>query len=176
MTSSTATRAPAEETKPEGGRPLADYAPGQDVPLGGYAMLAGVYLAGVGALVAIGRRRIPKRIPMRDIVLLGIATHKLSRTLAKERVASPLRAPFAEYHGSAGAGMVHEETRGRGMRRAVGELVTCPFCVAPWIAAGLGAGYVRGPRLTRALASLFAAVTVSDFMHQLYTAARRLSG
>ena len=47
-----------------------------------------------------------------DVVLLRIATHKLSRVVAKDLVTSPFRAPFVRFETSAGAGEVEEEARG----------------------------------------------------------------
>ncbi len=48
-------------------------------------------------------RPLPERVSPGDILLLGVATHKLSRLLAKDWVTSFYRAPFTEYQGSATA-------------------------------------------------------------------------
>ncbi len=45
----------------------------------------------------------PERIGPGDILLLGVATHKLGRLLAKDWVTSFLRAPFTTFKGG-GAG------------------------------------------------------------------------
>ena len=52
------------------------------------------------------------------------------------------------------------------MQRAIGDLLTCPFCLGPWVAAGLAVGFVFKPRATRIVAGVFAAATVSDFLHR----------
>jgi hypothetical protein len=99
-----------------------------------------------------------------DIVLLGLASHKLSRLVARERVTTPLRAPFVEGE--------QEEPAGKGLQRALGELLTCPYCVSPWITLGLGAGLVYRPVATRFVSSLFASLVVSDVLHHGYSILR----
>ena len=64
--------------------------------------------------------------------------------------------------------MVEEKPRGQGIRRSVGELLTCQFL--PRCVGGLLPGFVLLPRVSRLVAAVFAAVTVSDFMHQAYKA------
>ncbi len=100
----------------------------QPRPLAAYAGLTGLYNAlFAGSLLAARRRDrpLPERIALGDIVLLGVATHKLSRLLTKDWVTSFYRAPFVEYQGAGTApGEVSEKPRGEGLRRALGELVT----------------------------------------------------
>src|SRR5919198_4954718 len=123
------------------------------MPLGGYAALMGGYnLALAGFLIwAGGRRRrlIPERFRAGDLLLLGVATHKLTRLIGKDFVTSPLRAPFVEFKGSSIAGEVTEKSRGRGLRRAIGDLLTCEFCLAPWVAGALFGGYALHAPATR---------------------------
>src|SRR5437016_11497331 len=76
-----------------------------------YAALLGFYIASVAVLTgaAIEQKRLPKRFGLLDVALLGIATHKLSRIIAKDTITGILRAPFVSYIRSAGAGEVEEE-------------------------------------------------------------------
>lgn len=143
-------------------------------PLAGYATLLGAWTAIYGSLLVAADRdgRLPERIPPADIVLLGVASHKLTRIVTKDWVTAPLRAPFVRYEGSAGGGEVKEEVRGRGLRKAVGDLLTCPWCTGPWVAGALMAGLVSRPRATRVVAAAFSAVAVSDFLHHAYEAAK----
>ena len=145
--------------------------------LGGYATLATVFSVGLAALAATlaKERLLPRRWAARDLVMTGIATGRLARIATRDRVMMPLRAPFAEYEKSAGAGEVSERPRGHGLRRAIGSLLTCPYCAAPWIAtASLGALAAR-PRVTRFVQAILVSVTVADFVQQAYAASRRLS-
>src|SRR5262245_36181330 len=75
-----------------------------------YASLLGFYLASAAVLtgIAVQRDRLPRKFRLLDLALLGIATHKLSRIVAKDRVTGILRAPFVNYIRSAGSGEVEE--------------------------------------------------------------------
>lgn len=146
-------------------------------PLAGYAMLLGAWSGIYGSLLITGERsgRLPARVRAGDIGLLGVATHKLTRILTKDWVTAPLRAPFVRYQGSAGGGEVEEEVRGRGLRKAIGDLLTCPWCTGPWVAGALVAGLITRPRATRVLAAGFAAGAISDFLQHAYQATRSAS-
>jgi hypothetical protein len=152
------------------------YAPAGGRPLRGYLAVIGAYSAAVGALAGLSRltgRRPPERVPVADTVMLALATHKLSRLLAKDTVTSPLRAPFTRFEGPAGESEVNEEVRGDHLHHAVGELVTCPFCLAVWTATGLTAGLVFAPRLTRLVNAAASALAGADFLHLAYDAAKK---
>lgn len=148
-------------------------------PLGGYTSALAVYGSGVAALAAavrLQRKRVPREIRPWDVALLGLATHKLSRTLAKDAVTSPLRAPFTEYEGAAGDAEVMEESREHGgPRHALAELLTCPFCLAQWVATAFVGGSVFAPRFTRLAEATMAGVAVSDFLQLAYAAMQKLS-
>ncbi len=139
------------------------------MPLASYATLLGIYNAAFAGLLFTAqnsKRQMPQRTSYADLVLLGLATHKLSSIIAKDRVTSPLRASFTEYVEAAGESEVKEKVRGEGMQRAIGDLVTCQYCLSPWVAAALTFGLVLRPRATRLVLTTFAAVTISSFLHQ----------
>lgn len=150
------------------------YAPGDERPLLDHAVLVGVYGAAVGGLSLVVRRRrskLPERISAADLALLSVATHKLSRLLTKDTVTAPFRAPFTKFKGPGSAGEVNEEPREETpAKHAVGELVTCPFCMAQWVGTAFLFGYLLAPRATRAAASLFTMVAASDVLQYAYTA------
>ena len=106
--------------------------------------------------------------PIEDAVLAAVGIHKLSRIVTRDRVLALFRAPFTRFEKSAGAGEVEEECRGGGLRNAVGRLVTCPYCVAPWSAVGVKGMFRFAPNATRLLMEVLALVTASDFLNQLY--------
>jgi hypothetical protein len=148
------------------------YRHGEDRPLGGYVLVMAVFaalVAGAAGLVAARGRRLPDGIDPWDLVLITAGTHKLSRTLSKDAVTSPLRAPFTRYSSTGGPAEVMEDARTAGtVRHAIGELVTCPFCLDVWIATGFAFGYVFAPRGTRLVAATFTALAGADFLHLLY--------
>jgi hypothetical protein len=156
-------------------KPLAAaYSPDEHRPLGGYALLAGLFgaaLAGGVAGAERSGRRIPERVRVGDVVLAGVATHKVSRLLAKDKVTSFLRAPFTRYEESSGHGEVEEHARGRGIQMAIGELLLCPYCVSQWVAGGFAVGLVAAPRPTRLLMAMWTAQTIADAAQLAYVAA-----
>jgi hypothetical protein len=150
---------------------LADYAPGEERPLKGYAALTATFAgfaAGFSIWVRRSGRDLPERIDARDLALITLATHKASRMLAKDRVTSAVRAPFTSLQADGGPGEVEERARGRGLRRAVGELLICPFCLSVWIGFGFAAGLVVVPRPTRWAASVLTVVFGSDVLQVAY--------
>ena len=59
------------------------------------ATLLGFYLASAAVLtgIAVQQQRLPRKFGLLDLALLGIATHKLSRIVAKDRITGiPARA------------------------------------------------------------------------------------
>jgi hypothetical protein len=97
-------------------RVAGEYSDGDDRPLGGYlAAMASfaVTAAGLGALVwKRGRSEAIADLGWSDILLTTFATQRTSRTLAKDPVTSPLRAPFTRFRGQSGEAEVAEEPRG----------------------------------------------------------------
>lgn len=147
------------------------YSGGEDRPLGSYGVVLTVYGLAVGAGVAIARLtgRRPPKPGLGDIALMTVTTHKLARTLAKDPVTSPLRAPFTRYEGVSGPSELTEEVRGTGARHAVGELLSCPFCLAQWIGTAYAAGLTFAPEMTRLAGATVTAVTGADWLQLLYT-------
>jgi len=152
-----------------------EHADGHERPLGGYLVLLSTYLTMVLTLGLVVRRRraLPARPAAADLALVAVATHKVSRMLAKDSVLAAVRMPFTRFEEAAGAGEVRESVRGHGLRHAVGELLTCPFCLAQWVATAFTFGMLLAPRATRHVASVFCAVTASDYLQLAYCAAEK---
>lgn len=131
---------------------------GEERPTGPYAALALVFGSALAAFVAAEGKRLPAKPGWDDMALIGVASHKLARLIAKEDVTSFVRAPVT----------VDEEASQpapRGFSRAAGQLLTCPSCVGLWIAAGLSAANVLWPRQTRFVASVLAIHAGADFLN-----------
>jgi len=146
-------------------------------PLGGYLAVLAVYcvvvaVAAVAALLT--GRTLPTRWRIQDLVTVTLGTHKLSRTLTKDAVTSPLRAPFTHYAGTGGPAEVMEEVREESqLRHSLGELLTCPFCLDMWVATGFAIGLIFLPRFTRLIAGVFTALAGADFLQLAYAIAQR---
>jgi Protein of unknown function (DUF1360) len=164
-----------ETAEPGAGGPYAGYAPPEKRPsFGSYALTAAVFNAAFAGSLAAARRagrELPEQIGPGDVVLIGTASHKVSRLITKDKITAFLRAPFTEYEGKGGPKELEERARGTGLRRTIGELLVCPYCVGLWASAGFHAGLIWAPRTTRLLASTFTALTISDFLQIAYKAA-----
>jgi Protein of unknown function (DUF1360) len=128
-------------------------------PYGAYAAIATVFVGGIATVAAVARRA-PAGSAL-DLVALSAATFKASRTLSRERVASFVRQPFVEGDAEIGE---DERPAGEGVRRAIGELVTCPRCVGAWSAAALASSQVVSPSFGRLLTWSLGAAGANDFL------------
>ncbi|HET7418016.1 MAG TPA: DUF1360 domain-containing protein [Solirubrobacterales bacterium] len=155
--------------------PIAGYAePERRPPFLPYLGFMTIFGSLVAAALLVARRQgreLPEQAPAGQLLLIGTASHKLSRLLSKDKVTSPLRAPFTELEGKGGPAELEERSRGTGLRKAIGELLICPYCLGLWVVAGFSIGLIFAPRVTRFIASLFAALTISDFFQIAYKAA-----
>ena len=154
---------------------VAGYADPQKRPLfGPYLAFMSIFGTLVSAALLLARRQgreLPERVSAADLALVGTASHKLSRLVSKDKVTSPLRAPFTELEGKGGPAELEESSRGTGLQKAIGELLICPYCLGLWVVAAFSIGIVFAPRVTRFVASLFSALTISDFFQIAYKAA-----
>jgi hypothetical protein len=149
------------------------YNKGDEVPLFSYAVLAGIFnliFVLFLLLAKVSGRPVPERIKLGDIVLLGVATHKLSWIVSRDAITAPLRAPFTELEEVESPTNVQEKPRDTGLQRSVGELLTCRFCLGMWISAFFAYGLVLFPAATRLVGAIFAILTLSDHLHQTYKA------
>ena len=150
-------------------RPFEGYADSRQ-PLGAYGVLATAFTTALAAGVTSAHRRgrLPEDVAAKDIVVLGMATHKLARLLTKDAVTSFARAPFVRLEDKSGSASIKETPRGTGLRRSIGELISCPECTGQWVASGLMIGLVHSPRVTRLIAALYASLTIGDMLQFIY--------
>ena len=133
-------------------------------PYRAYATILGTFLAGLGAVsgLAAARNRPHYEMAPIDLALLGLATFKASRTVARDKVTSFVREPFVE--GEAYDGEDEKPTHETELKQAIGELVTCTRCIGTWIGASLASIQILAPRTGRLLTSVLAAGAVNDFL------------
>jgi hypothetical protein len=111
-----------------------------------YGSLIGAFVVLI-ALASGGRRYRPPRLA--DVAIIGLASHDIARIVARDRITRFLRSPFA-------SGAAAQHPRGEGIRRAVGELLTCPHCLSLWIAGALTGASLSFPRRSRFVSAVFA--------------------
>jgi hypothetical protein len=133
-------------------------------PYRAYAAIVGTFVTGLGVVsgLAAARGRPAHEISTTDLALLGLATFKASRTVARDKVTSFVREPFVE--GEAYDGEDEKPTHETELKQALGELVTCTRCIGTWLGAGLASMQILAPRTGRLLTSVLAAGAVNDFL------------
>jgi hypothetical protein len=153
----------------------AGYAPRRErPPFAAYATFAIAFHGAMAGAVAAAKRSgrdLPERVQAGDVALIGTASFRLSRLISKQKVTAFVRAPFTELEGKGGPAELEEHPRGSGLRRAMGELLVCPYCLGLWASGGFHAGLLFAPRATRFSASVLTAMTISDFLQIAYKAA-----
>lgn len=132
-----------------------------DTTASDYAKLNAVYGVGLAAIL-IGTRHRGLDDPIRspELVPIGAATFALAKVIAREKMGTWVREPFVEQAADGGG----HSPRGRGVRHAVGELVTCTRCVGAWSAMAVVGLRVASPRAGRTVTAVLASSAVSDWM------------
>lgn len=135
-------------------------------PFSAYRLLSTAFGTGLASVAFSGAaaRTLTRALGFGDFALMAVATHKIAQTITGERVTMALRAPFTRQKDEGRGGERKEIPKEHGLRRAIGELVTCPYCMSPWVAAGLLAGYVVAPVPTRVVSTVFAISAASDWL------------
>jgi hypothetical protein len=134
-------------------------------PLPEYAALTTVFAGVLGGFLLLARGRLPERVGWSDVARIGLASYKVGRLVARDRVAKFVRAPVTRDEEAL-------EPEPQGWPRALGELVTCPYCIGLWTAAGFSYGLVLFPRETRFVTALFGAQAIADFLNAGYAKTR----
>ena len=111
--------------------------------------------------MVLAGRRLPERISLTDTVRIGLASYKVGRLIAKDRVTTFVRAPVTEDPDAT-------EPKRQGAARALGELVTCPYCIGLWVASGFAYSLVLFPRQTRFMTTIFGGQAVADFLNAAF--------
>jgi len=123
-----------------------------------YAVLSAIYGALLAGTAASARRRAP--IPSSELPALAAASFALSKLVVHEKVESWIRQPFVDE----GA----RKPKGRRLRYAVGELLTCTRCTGAWSALGLVALRLHSPPAGRAVSAVLAASAGNDMLQAAF--------
>lgn len=121
-----------------------------------YAALSTVYGALLGVTALSARHRDP--VPSGEVPVLAAATFALSKLIVKEKAEAWLRRPFVDEDGA------KPRPKGRRLRYAVGELLTCTRCAGAWSALGIVALRLHAPSTGRAVATVLAASAGNDML------------
>jgi hypothetical protein len=122
-----------------------------------YALLSAAYGA---ALLGLARQaRALKPIAAGELVPLSAATFALSKLIVHEKVETWVRRPFVDERPDG------RRPKGRRLRYAVGELMSCTRCLGAWSALGLVGLRALNPPMGRTVTAVLAVSGASDFLH-----------
>jgi hypothetical protein len=125
-----------------------------------YAALSAIYGALLAGTAMSARGRDP--IPNHELPALAAASFALSKLVVQEKVESWMRRPFVDEE--------RRKPKGRRLRYAVGELLTCTRCTGAWSALGLVALRVHSPAAGRTVAAVLAASAGNDLLQASFKA------
>jgi len=130
-----------------------------------YAVLSIGYLGLLGALAESSRRRGDALVELQasELAPLSLAAFAMSKMVVHEKVETWMRAPFVEEHAEG------RQPKGRRLRYAIGELLTCTRCAGAWSALALVALRTVAPREARLVTGVLAVSAGSDFLHSAFT-------
>ncbi|MGX6447951.1 DUF1360 domain-containing protein [Patulibacter sp. S7RM1-6] len=121
-----------------------------------YALISGAFAGAFAGVAATARRR--DQVPTGgDLLPLGLATFTFTRVLTEQKVEAWLRRPFVA---EPAEGQKHP--RGRGMRYAIGELLSCTRCTGSWVGLGLAGLHAWSPTVGRLAAAVGTIGAVND--------------
>lgn len=131
-----------------------------------YASLIGIFST-VFALFSLWKGKDFELKPF-EFLMLAFSAFRMGRMISYDLVMRPVREPVtATVPNPDGTGeMVVAE--GRGLRHAVGDLVSCPTCSGTWAAAGLVYGLKILPGPTRAFMAIMAAAGAAELFDGAY--------
>jgi hypothetical protein len=119
-----------------------------------YAVLSAAYGTLLAGTAVSARGREP--IPAAELPALAAATFTLSKLIVHEKVETWIRQPFVDE----GA----KRPKGRRLRYAVGELLTCTRCTGAWSALALVGLRLHAPATGRTVATVLATSAGNDLL------------
>ncbi len=131
-----------------------------------YSALSSIFISALTAF-SLHQQRKRKGINVTpfELVQLAFASYRLGRMVAYDKIFEAYRSPFAQtVPDPTGAGDT-TMPRGRGVREAIGELLTCPICTGTWIAAGLFYLLNLFPAMGRAILTIFSSIGIAEFLN-----------
>jgi hypothetical protein len=121
-----------------------------------YAVISSLYGVLLGGSAVAARRRPP--LPREELPVLAFATFALSKLIVHEKVESWIREPFVEEQPGG------RRPKGRRLRYAIGELLTCTRCTGAWSALALVSLRMHAPNTGRTVATVLAASAGNDML------------
>jgi Protein of unknown function (DUF1360) len=125
-----------------------------------YAALSALYGTLLTGAALSARRRPP--IPVAELPGLAAASFALSKLVVHEKAESWIRRPFVDESNGG-------RPKGRRLRYAVGELLSCTRCTGAWSALALTALRLHAPATGRTVTTVLAASAGNDMLQATFS-------
>ncbi len=103
------------------------------------------------------------------LVLLGLATFRLTRLLVYDKITAFIRAPFHEIREEVNSEGSMEHVlyvKGTGIRAFLGELLSCHWCTGVWCAIVLYLGSLFFPAVFHPIAYILAIAAIGALLEE----------
>ncbi|MDC3417105.1 DUF1360 domain-containing protein [Aquibacillus salsiterrae] len=103
-----------------------------------------------------------------EFIVLALATFRLTHLIVFDTITGFLRAPFIEVEEEVWEdGIVDEivHVKGKGVRRFIGELISCYWCTGVWSAIIVYISYYFIPTIAYPIIIILALAAVSSIIH-----------
>jgi hypothetical protein len=93
------------------------------------------------------------------LTLFVFATFRLTRLIVFDKITTFIRKPFhkiVEDQDEEGNRITYLEIKGKGLRRWIGELLSCYWCTGIWCAVGIYFSYVAVPHIAIPIITILA--------------------
>lgn len=134
-----------------------------------YGTLNAAFGALLTALAVAGRHhpdRVAAALEPRDLPLVFAATFAVSKAITRERIGVWVREPFVEEEEEGEDS--GRRPRGRGLRHAVGEVLTCSRCAGVWGALGIVGLRMAAPNGGQVATGVLATAAANDFLQAAF--------
>lgn len=104
-------------------------------------------LGGAFLLLKRNLETLPRSLPLTDLLLLALATFRLTRLFVYDKITLWFRSLFLDSRENTLDGVVYiERTKPfSGPRRTISDLLACPWCISVWFALLLSTLYFLAP-------------------------------
>lgn len=104
------------------------------------------------------------------VLLLGLASFRLTRLIVLDKIAAFIRKPFMEeIEEKNDKGEIEEYIilKGKGIRRWMGELLNCYWCTGVWVTTGLFLLITLYPLAGKPVLIIFAAAGIAGILESI---------
>ncbi|WP_409274461.1 DUF1360 domain-containing protein [Neobacillus sp. SCS-31] len=106
-----------------------------------------------------------ENFPIGLLALIGLASFRLTRVIVYDKIAEFFRSPFLDE--IIEDGEIYITPKGKGLRKWIGELISCYWCTGVWVSAGLIGAYFYFPKIGIPVILIFAVAAIASILETI---------